>query len=80
MATEMPDIEVHHVEAQSIDTHLGAKGIGESGIVGAQAAVLNAINNALRPFDARITRFPITPSVVLRALGKLNHLKDSGDS
>lgn len=71
MAAEMPDIEVHHVPALPTGTHLGVKGVGETGTVGAQAAVLNAVNDALRPFEARITRFPITPMVVLDALGKL---------
>jgi carbon-monoxide dehydrogenase large subunit len=33
--------------------------------------VLNAVNDALSPFGARITRVPMTPDVVLRALGKL---------
>jgi carbon-monoxide dehydrogenase large subunit len=33
--------------------------------------VLNAVNDALAPFGARITRVPMTPEVVLRALGTL---------
>ena len=71
MAAESPEIDVHHVEAQPTGTRLGAKGIGESGTVGAQAAILNAVNDAIAPLHARITEFPITPAVVLRALGTL---------
>jgi carbon-monoxide dehydrogenase large subunit len=33
--------------------------------------VLNAVNDALAPFGARVTSQPITPEVVLRALGRL---------
>jgi aerobic carbon-monoxide dehydrogenase large subunit len=40
-------------------------------VAGAPGAVLNAVNDALTPLNARITRVPITPEVVLRALGKL---------
>jgi carbon-monoxide dehydrogenase large subunit len=32
---------------------------------------MNAVNDALRPLDARVTSQPITPETVLRALGKI---------
>jgi carbon-monoxide dehydrogenase large subunit len=32
---------------------------------------MNAINDALRPFDAAVWSQPITPQKVLRALGKV---------
>ncbi len=44
-------------------------GAGEAGTGGASAAVMNAVNDALRPLEAKVTRQPITPEVVLRALG-----------
>ena len=53
------------------DSELGAKGAGEAGTAGATGAVANAVNDALSPFGARITRVPITPEVVLRAFGKV---------
>ena len=49
----------------------GFKGAGEGGVAGAPGAVLNAVNDALSPFKARVTRVPMTPEVILRALGKL---------
>jgi len=33
--------------------------------------VMNAINDALRPFNARVTTHPITPEVILTALGRI---------
>jgi carbon-monoxide dehydrogenase large subunit len=72
MAAEMPDIEVGHVVTPTADSELGAKGAGEAGTAGAPAAVMNAVNDALRPLGAKpITEMPITPEVVLRALGRL---------
>ena len=49
MAVEMPDIEVGHVVTPTADSELGAKGAGEAGTAGAPGAVMNAVNDALRP-------------------------------
>jgi carbon-monoxide dehydrogenase large subunit len=71
MASEMPDIEIGHVETPTMTSALGAKGAGEAGTAGAPAAVMNAINDALAPFKARVTAQPITPEKILRALGTI---------
>jgi carbon-monoxide dehydrogenase large subunit len=71
MAAELPDIWVAHVETPTAYSEGGFKGAGEGGVAGAPGAVLNAVNDALSPFGARITRVPMTPEVVLRAVGKL---------
>jgi carbon-monoxide dehydrogenase large subunit len=74
MAGEMPDIVVGHVETPVADTRLGGKGVGEAGIVGASAAVANAINDALSPLlpaGRVLTELPVTPERILRALGKV---------
>ena len=71
MSSEMPDIDVAHVQTPTTDSELGAKGAGESGTGAAPGAVLNAVNDALRPFGARVWEQPITPEVVLRALGRI---------
>jgi carbon-monoxide dehydrogenase large subunit len=72
MAGEMPDIEVGHVVSPTADSELGAKGAGEAGTAGAPGCVVNAVNDALRPFGAKvITDIPLTPDVVLAALGKI---------
>jgi carbon-monoxide dehydrogenase large subunit len=71
MAAEIPDIEVLHVEGELRDDTLAAKGAGEAGTSGAQGAVLNAINDALHPLQARVTEQPASPINILRALGKV---------
>ncbi len=68
MAGEMPDIEVGHVVSPTLESELGAKGAGEAGTAGAAAAVVNAVNDALSPFDVRITEIPVVPELVLRQL------------
>jgi len=71
MASEMPDIDVAHVQTPTSVSELGAKGVGESGTGAAPAVVMNAINDALLPFSARVTTQPITPEVILTALAKI---------
>jgi aerobic carbon-monoxide dehydrogenase large subunit len=71
MSGEMPDIDVGHVVSPTAETELGAKGAGEAGTAGAAAAVANAVNDALRPFGAVITEIPLTPQLILSALGRI---------
>lgn len=71
MAGEMPDIEVEHLETPTETSELGAKGAGEAGTTGAMGAILNAVNDALVPFDATLSEMPLTPDRILRALGKV---------
>jgi aerobic carbon-monoxide dehydrogenase large subunit len=71
MSSEMPDIDVGHVVSPTLESELGAKGAGEAGTAGAAAAVANAVNDALRPFGTTITEIPLTPQVILTALGRI---------
>jgi carbon-monoxide dehydrogenase large subunit len=71
MAAEMPDIECAHVETPTKTSMLGAKGAGEAGTGGAPAAIMNAVNDALRPLGAKVSSQPITPEAVLKALGRV---------
>lgn len=71
LAAEMPDIETAHVQTPTKTSLLGAKGAGEAGTGGAPAVIMNAVNDALRPLGAKVTSQPITPEVVLKALGRV---------
>jgi carbon-monoxide dehydrogenase large subunit len=71
MAAEMPDIEIGHVETPVSDTMLGVKGVGEAGLIGASAAVANAVNDALAPLGAELTELPMTPLRILRTLKRI---------
>ena len=72
MAFEMPDIEVGHVETPTSESELGAKGAGESGTGAAPGVMMNAVNDAIKGLTSgRVKEQPITPEVVLKALGKI---------
>ena len=67
-AHEMPPIELHHLETPSTQSITKAKGLGEGGSIGAPAAVVNAINDALAPFSVQIDEMPATPQRIRAAL------------
>ena len=71
MAVEMPDIEIGHVETPTLDTQLGAKGVGEAGTAAASAAALNAVNDAMATLGGSIAQLPMTPARILKALGHI---------
>jgi len=71
MAAEMPDIHIAHIETPTKTSVLGAKGAGEAGTGGAPAAIMNAVNDALRPLGSSIYQMPMSPQRILRALGKV---------
>jgi carbon-monoxide dehydrogenase large subunit len=67
-ACDIPRIELHHIESPAASSITGAKGLGEGGAIGAPAAILNAINDALSPFGVSIDEIPATPERVRAAL------------
>jgi carbon-monoxide dehydrogenase large subunit len=67
-AHEIPAIELHHMETPSTQSITKAKGLGEGGGIGAPAAIVNAINDALSSFDVEINEIPATPQRIRAAL------------
>ncbi len=67
-AREIPPIELHHMETPSVNSITKAKGLGEGGCIGAPAATINAINDALAPFGVEIDEMPATPQRIRAAL------------
>jgi carbon-monoxide dehydrogenase large subunit len=63
-AREVPRMRLAHQETPSPNIPGGMKGVGEAGTIGSPAAVANAVEDALRPFGAKITTLPITPQRV----------------
>ncbi len=63
-------IELLHVETPSPITLNGAKGVGESGTIGAYPSVFNALNDAIHHAGSRIElgQAPISPELILEAL------------
>jgi carbon-monoxide dehydrogenase large subunit len=67
-AAELPSFELVHLETPTWVNPLGAKGVGESGTVGAIPAVHNAVIDALGHLGVRHLDMPVTPEKVWRAM------------
>lgn len=67
-AAEIPTISIDHLVSKSDATITGAKGLGEGGAIGAPAAVLNAINDALAPLGVEVNTMPATPERIHRLI------------
>jgi len=67
-AREVPPIELQHLETPAANSPTGAKGLGEGGTIGAPAAILNAVNDALSPFGVSIDEMPATPQRIRAAI------------
>lgn len=67
-AADLPEFRVATREVPTKVNPLGAKGVGEAGTVGAMAAVMNAVNDALAPLGIRHFDMPATPGRVWQAI------------
>jgi 2-furoyl-CoA dehydrogenase large subunit len=61
---EVPPVEIVHHETPSPHTVFGQKGSGESGYLGAPAAIAGAVNDALRPLGIAVNALPIRISLL----------------
>jgi carbon-monoxide dehydrogenase large subunit len=68
--TELPSFELLPMETPTTANPLGAKGIGESGTIGATPAVQNAVIDALAHLGVRHIDMPCTPERVWRAINE----------
>ena len=65
---ELPSMRIEHAESLSPFTRHGIKGIGEGAAIATAGAVVNAINDALRPLGVEINEIPATPHRILGAI------------
>ena len=72
-AAEMCAVDVIHLQTPSRYSETGAKGMGEGGTIGAPAAVLDAINDALSDTDVRFDHIPVLPHELSAVLMKDMH-------
>ena len=71
-AVELPSFERVVMETPTPVNPLGAKGIGESGTIGATPAVHNAVIDALKPYGVRQLQMPVNGEKVWRAIQGLD--------
>jgi carbon-monoxide dehydrogenase large subunit len=77
-AAEVPDIRILHMETPSPYTEFGVKGIGEGGAVGPPAAIVSAVNDALRPLGVELHGVPLTPKRIFDAIAAAPHIQSRG--
>jgi carbon-monoxide dehydrogenase large subunit len=63
-ATEVPHLEIDHIETPSPINPLGVKGAGEAGCIPVPALMAAALEDALAPFGVRVDRMPLTPEEI----------------
>ena len=66
--TEVPEIEVGHIESDSSTNPGGFKGLGEGGAIGSHAAVANAVADALAPLGIHVLVTPLGPNDIHRLM------------
>ena len=66
-AAEVPEIEHGHIETPAM-TPGGYKGVGEGGAIGAPAAVVNAVADALRALGVESLSQPLGPARIVAAI------------
>ena len=69
-ATDLPKLVTLYRESPSPHNPLGVKGVGEVGVIPAAAAVISAIEDALSPFDVRISQMPVMPHELVALIAK----------
>jgi aerobic carbon-monoxide dehydrogenase large subunit len=68
-ASEIPRIEIEHLETVPLDTDVNFRGVGEGGMIIAPPTVCNAIEDALSPFGAKVTEQHLPPARILELIG-----------
>ena len=68
--TEVPSPRLDHMETLAPYTEFGVKGIGEGGAIAPPAAIVNAVNDALRRLNVELLHSPITPRRILTAIAQ----------
>ena len=69
-AEEVPPLMLEHIVTPNPFTPLGAKGAGETGMLGPPPALCNAVEDALSPLGVKIRATPLTPDRILALIEK----------
>jgi len=69
-AEEVPPLMLEHIVTPNPFTPLGAKGAGETGMLGPPPALCSAVEDALSPFGVKVRETPLTPDRILNLIEK----------
>ncbi len=75
-ADDVPAYALDFKPTPCTTNELGIKGVGEAGTIGALAAVLNAIDDALEPLGVKDLQMPATPQRIWQAIQRAGGLSD----
>ena len=68
-ATEIPPVEIYHLETASPLNPLGVKGVGEAGCIAVGATIASGLADALQDFNKpKFHSIPITPSMIYEVM------------
>jgi aerobic carbon-monoxide dehydrogenase large subunit len=67
-ATDVPRIEIEHLQTVPLDADVNFRGVGEGGMIVAPPTVVNAIEDALAPFGVRIYEQHLPPARILELI------------
>jgi carbon-monoxide dehydrogenase large subunit len=70
LATDVPNVDIVHLETPTPLNPLGIKGAGEGGTIPAIGAIISAVENALAPFDVTISEAPVSPQRIIELIAK----------
>jgi aerobic carbon-monoxide dehydrogenase large subunit len=69
-AVGIPDVKLDFLDTPSPFSMFGIKGIGENGAIGPPAAIINAVNDALRTLGAGVFETPVSAQRVREAIAR----------
>jgi aerobic carbon-monoxide dehydrogenase large subunit len=72
-ASLVPSYQTHRTVTPSPTNPLGVKGVGEAGTIGGTPAVVNAVLDALSPFDIKHLDMPLWPQKIWQAVTAKKH-------
>jgi carbon-monoxide dehydrogenase large subunit len=71
-ATEVPRIEIAHLETVPLDADVNFRGVGEGGMIVTPPTIGNAIADALSPFGVAIFEQHLPPQRILELIGTID--------
>lgn len=69
-AHQLPHYECDRTETPTDVNPLGVKGVGEAGTIGSTPAIVNAVMDALQPFNVKHLDMPLRPEKVWREINR----------
>ena len=70
-ATDVPRIEIEHMETVPLDADVNFRGVGEGGMIVTPPTICNAIEDALAPFGVKVYEQHLPPLRILELIGAI---------